>query len=330
MSHKPTTYVGWKPKVSSNAVWKNYVVSPDNKFAKCLRCVSVLTVTGGCTKSLHVHEKCHNKPQASNIDQSNNSSQVKSSACASASTTSNPAFSTSVSSSKRQKLITENFVIRNDSLASVVSRMTALDGMPISKFVTSNDLRSLMAHKGYNLPTTFAPIRQLIYSHADAIKNAMKSEITQLLSKGVRFTLSCDEWTSCRNRRYINLVLHYLKSKTFNLGLIRGLKSLDANNIVSEVILRLQEFNVNVANDVVALMSDGASTMVLVGEILDIEHQLCMSHGLHLAIIKTLYNSSIKDLDISSQSSNDNEKDSELEVDDDDDDDTVGGFVITS
>ena len=60
-----------------------------------------------------------------------------------------------------------------------------------------------------------------------------------------KFSLTLDEWTSKRNRRYINVNIHGMDKKQHNLGLIRIYGSCPAEKAVELVEQRLNEFCLN-------------------------------------------------------------------------------------
>ena len=309
MKPKPTNFHDWAPKHTKTEIWTNYVISPDNIWAKCLRCPSVLSVVGGCTKGLHNHEKTHAPKsifkQNANVakavtDYENNSNSL----CAS---TSFP------SASKRQKCITDDFVIDGNTMETMISRMVSKNCLPIEKFITSMDLRSLFLHPGFKLPSSTSTIRQLIFHNAESIKSVMKSEIAEFIKRGKRFSVSLDEWTSLRSKRYMNVNLHSVNDFE-NLGLIRLFGRIDSDAIVQRLKESLNEFGINIDKHVVALISDGAAVMICAGKKLDVEHQVCLAHDIHLAVVKSLYvnnsnsdnclpKSVISDIDMDSESS---------------------------
>ena len=49
------------------------------------------------------------------------------------------------------------------------------------------------------------------------------------------------------------------------------------------------EFGIRMESGVVSLTSDGAPAMKKLGRISMLEHQLCIAHGVQLAVIDTLY-----------------------------------------
>lgn len=63
----------------------------------------------------------------------------------------------------------------------------------------------------------------------------MKKEIQEELSKGMRFCVYFDEWTSSSNRRFLNLILHGKESKIWNLGLVRAKGSMNSEKCLELV-----------------------------------------------------------------------------------------------
>ena len=55
------------------------------------------------------------------------------------------------------------------------------------------------------------------------------------------------------------------------------------------VSLRLSEFGIRMENGIVALTTDGAPAMRKLGRIAKVEQQLCLAHGIQLAVLDTLY-----------------------------------------
>ncbi|CAK1584782.1 unnamed protein product [Parnassius mnemosyne] len=103
-----------------------------------------------------------------------------------------------------------------------------------------------------------------------------------------------DMMTSSRNRRYMNVNLHYAFFKgnhhtTRNLGLCRTYGSVTAIKCEQYLRERLHEFKLDFETDVIAIISDGASVMTKLGRNLNCIHQLCLAHGLQLAVVDTFY-----------------------------------------
>ena len=178
-----------------------------------------------------------------------------------------------------------------ESLKEVVARMCAKDGLAFSVFVTSQDLRKAMKalHPVEKLPNSSTGIKNLVVEYARKIRESYKAEIFQLKTAGTKFSIEFDEWTSLRNRRYLNIYLYSQCRKVWNLGLFRIQDSFTAEKVLQMVTDKLKLFNISLEEDVVATVTDGPSVMVKFGNICPAEHQLCFAHGIQLAVNDILY-----------------------------------------
>lgn len=107
-------------------------------------------------------------------------------------------------------------------------------------------------------------------------------------SKMISRNPAFDEWTSTRNRRYMNVNAHD-DQDTWNLGLKRIVGSMDAEKCVKLLEEILSEYGLSLTEDVVAATTDGASVMKKVGRLIPADHQVCLAHGIHLAVTSVLY-----------------------------------------
>ncbi|KAL3847247.1 hypothetical protein ACJMK2_018169 [Sinanodonta woodiana] len=82
----------------------------------------------------------------------------------------------------------------------------------------------------------------------------------ELLKKGAMFTLSVDEYTSSRNRRYFGINLHEkVYRKTIKTGLVRILESCSALDMIEIVKNHVNDFGLSFDHDIVGSTLDGAS-----------------------------------------------------------------------
>ncbi|KAJ2951978.1 hypothetical protein O0L34_g4241 [Tuta absoluta] len=101
---------------------------------------------------------------------------------------------------------------------------------------------------------------------------------------------------------------------------------------ISLIQARLAAYDLTLSdcdNDVVAMTTDGASVMSRVGRLLPIFHQLCLAHGIHLAICDVLYKKDHHHF--SSESASDlraENVENEVSSDDDEDFASDGEFVV--
>ena len=181
---------------------------------------------------------------------------------------------------------------KKTTLDETLARMTALDGLKINVFITSKDLRQLLITSGFeNLPKSANSIKRIVVNYSLNIRQLISKEIYQYKALGTRFSLSFDEWTSTTNKRYMNVNVH-IPNKHWNLGLIRVYGSMNAEKCIDVLKTRLKEHNVNIDTAIVAIGTDGPNVMVCEGKIIEAEHQLCLVHGIHLAVCDVLYKKS--------------------------------------
>ena len=110
-----------------------------------------------------------------------------------------------------------------------------------------------------------------------------------LLKTNTRFALTFDEWTSGRNRRFLNLVLHHGVSNILNLGLNRRTGKATGENL-SIVKSEIEKFGLDFSKHIVCIMTDGCPTMTKLGRLADpVPQQLCYAHALQLSVLDVLY-----------------------------------------
>lgn len=147
-----------------------------------------------------------------------------------------------------------------------VCRMVAKDGFPFSKFITSIDLRELFESEGHKLPSSASTIQTMVMAYGASIRKKTIGELETLKKLQKRFTLTFDEWTSLRNRRYLNLNLHLFTggaatANIWNLGLVRIEGRFPAEACVTALEKKLQDFKIDLNLDVIAATTDGAAVM---------------------------------------------------------------------
>lgn len=167
--------------------------------------------------------------------------------------------------------------------------MTAVDGLPFAVFVTSNDLRAALRAKTLQeIPKSATTIRKTVTNYASKLRICQKKEITELISKGTRFSLTLDEWTSLRNRRYLNINVHCVNS-FWNLGLVPIRGSFTSDACLGLIRAKLKTYGLDLENHIVSAVTDGPSVMVKLGKLMPIIHQKCFAHAIQLAILEILY-----------------------------------------
>lgn len=140
----------------------------------------------------------------------------------------------------------------------------------------------------YDLPQSTTTIMKDVHEFSDQKKEEVKEILRVALGNGIRFSLSFDEWSSRRGRRYCNINLHASDNK-FCLGVVRVFGSLTSEK--TQQILRdtLETFGLSLDKHIVAAICDGARVNLRFGRENPTELQVCLAHGIHLAVTEVLY-----------------------------------------
>ena len=83
-------------------------------------------------------------------------------------------------------------------------------------------------------------------------------EISKRKEQGERFSVSYDEWTSIRNRRFLAIIIHAADDQ-FHTGLGRIVGSCNSEQLIELLREHLVKFGLNLDKDIVAIMCDGTS-----------------------------------------------------------------------
>jgi hypothetical protein len=267
-----------------DGAWQYFLRENKGQCATCKLCKAELKTVGGSTKGLHVHlvskhdiNLLKKKPAEDTTDYTE---------------TANGKPSSSKQLKRGDTNTLNKYLMLRDqnSLPATLSRMTACDGIPFLVFAQSNDLRKGLSAMGFrDIPKSPNGIHQVVMDHGLNIRAQVKAELAILKKQGVRFSVSFDEWTSNRNRRYMNVNVHESGDRYWNLGLIRAAGTMPAEQCVKLLIKKLEVYGLSLDADIVCIVTDGASVMKKVGTIISAEQQLCYAHGVQLAVLDVLY-----------------------------------------
>ena len=180
------------------------------------------------------------------------------------------------------------FKPEKQSLSELVGKLTALDGLTFNQIATSERLRRAFKADGYDLPRSHKGVRDLVMKQREDIVKTIRGELNAIKLKDGHFSITFDEVTSMKNRRYMNINDHF-QDGFLSLGVIRIQGSLNATKAIKLVEERLQLFGLDLNKDVVASVTDGASLMVRFGKDTCPEHVTCYGHAIHLAVCDVLY-----------------------------------------
>ena len=190
-------------------------------------------------------------------------------------------------SSAGTSTIKNYFKPNKESLKRIVAELSARDRISFNAISTSKQLRPAFLARECKLPQTVQNVRTITISFSQTLKSDIKKMAA--IKKGAEnfCSVTLDEYTSTRRRRYMNLNLHY-DSDPVNLEMVRIKGSMPAERVENLVKERLHEFGLKM-EDIVAATTDGASVMKSFGRMICCIHQLCFAYGYHLAVTNFLY-----------------------------------------
>ena len=201
----------------------------------------------------------------------------------------------SSSSSKHGQTSMDGFLKPEKTpIHSYVGRLASEEDFSLNKIKTSKFIRRAALKDGYDLPKSENTLREYVIKDAREKKEEMRCKFQEKLKSGTRYSITLDEWTSIRNRRYVNINVHDT-NEHYNLGLAKG--SITSKRTLELVQQKLNEFGLHVSVhdstteqiDVVGVTTDGASVMTCFGCLVDSHHVTCYAHALHLAVQDVFY-----------------------------------------
>lgn len=208
-------------------------------------------------------------------------------------------------------------------LEKLLGSLVAQDGFSMHAIAESSVMQHLFKKYGLDLPKTPSTITAKVKSLYQDCFQSMVNELSSRIKNGDRFSLTGDEWSSSRRRRYVNLNLH--NKITYNLGLFRLPPKCSALKLKDLIKDHLSKFEIDVKVHVPGFSSDGCRWMEKTGKLIDPEHTICVNHSLQLGVCDVLYSKKntseeCADLDQISDSDSDDEFESETDAENDVDD----------
>ena len=119
------------------------------------------------------------------------------------------------------------------------------------------------------------------------IQSEIVTKIREIKETTNRFSISFDWSTSIRNRRFINLNLHFPVGLQ-SLGLIRVKRSMVSKRAFELVHERLHEYALSLNDDIMSTITDGESIMIKFLSETEPLHFSCLAHAIYLSVCDVL------------------------------------------
>ena len=180
-------------------VWKHFKNLAQERKASCKHCPKHLAFNGSTTTSLirqleNIHKIVLIRKNDKEIHGTNEPNE-------------------DVDGTKKTKIVVQQKSLRDflktETLACLVARMITLDGFTAHGLCKSSFIRESFSARGYKFPKNHSDVMKLVHDHHEIIKQKfVEQTVKQHLKEGNKFSLTLDEWTSKKNRRYLNINLH--------------------------------------------------------------------------------------------------------------------------
>lgn len=185
--------------------------------------------------------------------------------------------------------------------------LAAVDGLSIRAITRSKFIRESISREGMILPKAEADVQELIIMKFMEVKQITIQNIKAILDEQARFSMTMDEWTSIKNRKYLNICLFGNENIFFNLGMVRIPSKSGADEIRNLLENRLNEYNINFQKHIVATITDGPNVMKKLVKDSEVDGIFCLNHAIHLAVIDIFYKSKATSYDCTSECSEDDD-----------------------
>lgn len=199
----------------------NFSSDGSNSGHRCRRCPYVDHSKSKTTSAMATHlRKVHNITELASA----NSNDMSSSNSNTSSNFSRPSPVLGMS----------RFLSKNRSSEEWFTRLVVVDGLSFNQVASSEFVGAAFGSFGFKHIKSRSRVSTVVNAYIVKMKEETRAELKTAFDKGERFSIVFDEWTSIRNRRYLNVCLVSDSSCT-NLGLVRCRGSMTAGRTVELV-----------------------------------------------------------------------------------------------
>ena len=271
----------------SSPVWESFE-RLDNKQVKCKLCCDILSYRGGTSSMLsHLRSKhpCVTQTQAKQQQQLN----ILSTAVGAEPSQSKTTLQTT--QGKKEQRTMENFVTlqrkcnpsRQESITSLITKMVALDMMPVYK-VEGKGFRKLVE---FLEPEYKVPSHQTIMQRINKMYGEVKGAVEKALDDVSDVAITTDAWTSLSTESYITVTVHYITKEWQIKSAVLDTSEMDESHSAENLAIRLAlvQADWNLEGKIRVCVRDNAFNQAAAGRLIDDWEDLpCFAHTLQLAV----------------------------------------------
>ena len=98
--------------------------------------------------------------------------------------------------------VASHFKSNKASLAEVVAELAAVDRLPFQIIAESHRINAAFRAQGYQIPKDRKAVKGLVIDFFEKVADETKKELAEMKKGNWRFSLSLDEYTSLKNKRF--------------------------------------------------------------------------------------------------------------------------------
>ena len=144
----------------------------------------------------------------------------------------------------------------------IVAKLVDVDGFPPSAICKSEFICQAFSDKGMFFPKNPNHVMQLVYKQYEISKDVVMMAMQQSLKSGNRLSLSIDEYSSPKHKKYLNINAYQDKDKFWNLVIVAISGCMTAEKSAEEVENKLSVFSLFISRHIAAVVKQGFSAMV--------------------------------------------------------------------
>ena len=190
---------------------------------------------------------------------------------------------------KEKKSSVKNYFPSNKKSVQQIVTDLAISGASFNFIATCETLKKSFRDNGYDMPNSHNTVRKYVLSVANARREKLIEDVNKDKSKGIRLSLSLDEYTAKNNRKYLGMNIHQSNGIFYNLGIERISGTMPSERLGALVDESLAKFDLNIDRDFICVTNDAASVMVKWARQLPCLSLKCIVHGIHLSVVDKLY-----------------------------------------
>ena len=238
-------------KVQFSQIWLHFTSLPETQKKRCNHCDQEFGKSTS-TSTLWAHAKAKHgisKPSVTeNSEENANENSTKTPGIESGrvqKASSNTIRDVIAKNTHQTKIQTS--IKKQMKFAERIARMAALDNLSFRQIASSTFIQDSLEMMYQRRAKSHNTVSKIVKKFAAEKRAEVKSKISETLKMNGRFSFTCDEYTSAKNTRFMNVNLHQYNNH-YNLGMVHIPGSLKSEKAAEIVTKRAKDFGLGKQN----------------------------------------------------------------------------------